>query len=114
MLGFALLPACLARQAGAAAVPRRQFASAHGWRGDEADLVVQYYRTPGDRSGTAELKGLPPDVRAMDSPLAISGRQLVWGVPNASARARMCGAPPAWGDAHRAAQCSALPARENN
>ena len=62
----------------------KNYSAPTSWRGDEADLVVQYYRTPGDRSGTAELKGLPPDVRAMDSPLAISGRQLVWGVPNAS------------------------------
>ncbi len=54
------------------------------WRVDEADLVVQYYRTPGDRSGTAQLQHLPPEVRAMDDPIAVDGTRLVWGVPNAS------------------------------
>ena len=54
------------------------------WRVDEADLVVQYYRTPGDRSGTAQLQHLPPEVRAMDEPIAVDGTRLVWGVPNAS------------------------------
>ena len=54
------------------------------WRVDEADLVVQYYRTHGDRSGTAQLQHLPPEVRAMDEPISADGTRLVWGVPNAS------------------------------
>jgi hypothetical protein len=72
------------RHIGAPSPLGRNRTTPSSWRVDEADLVVQYYRTHGDRSGTAQLQHLPPEVRAMDDPISVDGTRLVWGVPNAS------------------------------
>jgi hypothetical protein len=79
-----LAPVQQTRHIGAPSPLGKNRTTPRSWRVDEADLVVQYYRTPGDRSGTAELQHLPPEVRAMDEPIAVDGTRLVWGVPNAS------------------------------
>ena len=79
-----LAPTQTMRHIGAPSPQGKNKSTPSSWRVDEADLVVQYYRTPGDRSGTAQLQHLPEAVQAMDQPVTIDGTRLIWGVPNAT------------------------------
>jgi hypothetical protein len=49
------------------------------WQTGQADVIVQYWRHPGDRPGP-----LPARIKAMDVLLQPNGHRLVWGIQNST------------------------------